>query len=111
MTKTMVAAAKRIIKSAIRPELKCVFMNYLPDGEKRWCVCSGYVGICFKEELPLEPMSEANPFNMNSICVKPDGAKELALPSVVDVKQHILKRGWNEVEAVTVPIGAVRHGK
>lgn len=89
MTKTMVAAAKRIIKSAIRPQLKCAFMNYLPDGEPRWCVCSGYVGVRFKEELPLELMSEANPFNMNSICVKQNGAKELALPSVADVKRHI----------------------
>lgn len=90
MTKTMVAAAKRIIKSAMRPELKCVFMNYLPDGEFRWCVCSGYVGVRFKEELPLEPFVGLSvPFNMNSICVKTNGAKELVLPSVADVKQHI----------------------
>lgn len=89
MTKTMVAAAKRIVKSAMRPTLRQAFMNYLPNGKPRWCVCSGYVGIRFKEELPLEPMAEVPPFNMNNICVKPDGAKELDLPSVADVKQHI----------------------
>lgn len=91
--KTIVSAAKRIVKSAKatkRDTISGVFANIDKDGTERWCVCDGYVGVRFNEPMPLEEVdtSKCTPFDMSQVCCMPDNAKELDLPSLAEIKVY-----------------------
>ena len=91
--KTIVSAAKRIIKSAKdtqRDAISGVFTNIDKDGTEHWCVCDGCVGVRFNEPMPLEEAdtSKCAPFDMSQVCRMPDNAKELDLPSLAEVKVY-----------------------
>lgn len=91
--KSIVSAAKRIIKSAKatkRDAISGVFTNIDKDGTEHWCVCDSYVGVRFNEPMPLEEVdtSKCRPFDMSQICRMPDNAKELDLPSLAEVKVY-----------------------
>lgn len=91
--KSIVSAAKRIIKSAKatkRDVISGVFTNIDKDGTEHWCVCDGHVGVRFNEPMPLEEAdtSKCRPFDMSQICRIPDNAKNLNLPSLAEVKVY-----------------------
>lgn len=91
--KSIVSAAKRIIKSAKatkRDAISGVFTNIDKDGTEHWCVCDSHVGVRFNEPIPLEEVdtSKCRPFDMSQICRMPDNAKELDLPSLAEVKVY-----------------------
>ena len=91
--KTIVSAAKRIVKSAKatkRDSISGVFANIDKDGTEHWCVCDGYVGVRFNEPIPLEEAdtSKCAPFDMSQVCRMLDNAKELDLPSLAEVKVY-----------------------
>ena len=91
--KTIVSAAKRIVKSAKATNLDSihgVFANIDKDGTEHWCVCDGCVGVRFNEPMPLEEVdtSKCAPFDMSQVCRMPDNAKELGLPSLAEVKVY-----------------------
>ena len=91
-TKTICAAAKRIIKSAKagkREFLYGMFPNTLRDGSTVWCVCDGYHAVRFKDKMPLDEVDSkfsGKLFDMGSIVREPDNAFEIELPNIVDVK-------------------------
>lgn len=91
-TKTVCAAAKRIIKSAKagnREFLYGMFPNTLRDGSTVWCVCDGYHAVRFKDKMDLDEVDakfSEKLFDMGNIVCKPDGAFEIELPNIVDVK-------------------------
>lgn len=91
--KTIVSAAKRIVKSAKttkRDAISGVFVNIDKNGTEHWCVCDGYVGVRFNEPVPLEEVdtSKCTPFDMGQVCRMPDNAKELDLPRLAEVKVY-----------------------
>ena len=91
--RAVVSAAKRIVKSAKatkRDGISGVFTNIDKDGTEHWCVCDGYVGVRFNGPMPLEEVdtSKCEPFDMSQICLMPDNAKELDLPSLAEVKVY-----------------------
>lgn len=57
-------------------------------GETVYCVIDGYVAVRFKNALPIErvPYGAGEPFYLKNIVKKPDGAQQIVLPDLADVK-------------------------
>lgn len=89
--KSIQAAARRIIKSAKdtpKEMLWGMFTNTLKDGTKLYCVCDGYRAVRFNDKLPLEEVDTKydGGFDITNIVKPVDGAVEIKLPDIVDVK-------------------------
>ena len=92
-TKKIVTAANRIIKNAVacwkyKEQMHGMFPNTLCDGSVKWCVCDGYHGVRFNDKMALKEadIEGKDVFNLNDICKPVDGAVEIQLPNIVDVK-------------------------
>lgn len=61
---------------------------YNQDGDPIYCVCDGYTAVRFKRNLPLErvPDGAGEPFYLENIVKKPDGAQQIVLPDLADIK-------------------------
>ena len=86
-------SANAIIKNAKKchpdkPNIHGMYEDKDQYGETVYCVCDGYVAVRFKKELPLErvPNGEGEHFSLKNIVKKPDGAKQIVLPDLADVK-------------------------
>ena len=104
-TKSIVAAANRIIKNAEstgRDVLVGMFTNQTRDGSTLYCVCDGFVAIRFNEK-PLLPEIDGKYHGQEmqlGYIVKPmDGSKEINLPDIselnVYIKTHKIKEKNN----------------
>ena len=86
-------AANAVIKNAKKcypdkPNIHGMYEDKDQYGETVYCVCDGYVAVRFKKELPLErvPNGEGEPFHLKNIVKKPDGAQQIVLPDLADIK-------------------------
>lgn len=91
--KSIYNAANSIIKNAkkcysARPNIHGMYEDKDQYGETVYCVCDGYTAVRFKNELPLErvPNGACEPFHLENIVKKPDGAHQIVLPDLADVK-------------------------
>ena len=91
--KSVYNAANAIIKNAkqYRPGKTNIHGMYEDEnkyGETVYCVCDGYTAVRFKKELPLEhiPNDVGEPFHLKNIVKKHDGAHQIVLPDLADVK-------------------------
>ena len=91
--KSIYNSANAIIKNAKkdRPSYHSIHGMYEDEnqyGETVYCVCDGYVAVRFKKELPLEhiPNDVGEPFHLKNIVKKPDGAQQIVLPDIADIK-------------------------
>lgn len=94
-TKSIVAAANRIIKNAEstgRDVLVGMFENKDKYGETKYCVCDGFVAIRFNEK-PLLPEIDEKYHGQEmqfEYIVKPmGGSKEIELPDISELKVYI----------------------
>lgn len=94
-TKSIVAAANRIIKNAQtwkKPALEGVFINQNKDGSTLYCICDGYVAVRFKDK-PLLPEIDSKyhgqEMSLDGIVKKPDCGKEIPLPDIAELKVYI----------------------
>ena len=94
-TKSIVAAANRIIKNAKstgKDMLMGIFTNQTRDGSTMHCVCDGCVAIRFNEELLLPEIDEkwhGQEMQLEQIVKPMDGSKEIALPDIGELKVYI----------------------
>lgn len=94
-TKSIVAAANRIIKNAEsrnKPMLEGMFINQTRDDSTLYCVCDGYVAIRFNEKPLLHEIDEkwnGQEMQLEQIVRKPDFGKEIALPDIGELKVYI----------------------
>ena len=94
-TKSIVAAANRIIKNAEslkKPMLEGMFTNQTRDGSTLYCVCDGYVAIRFKENPLLPEIDEkwhGQELNLEYVVNPTDGSKEIELPDISELKVYI----------------------
>lgn len=94
-TKSIVAAANRIIKNAElrnKPILEGVFTNQTRDGSTLYCVCDGYVAIRFNEKPLLPEIDEkwhGQEMQLEYIVKPMDGSKEIELPDISELKVYI----------------------
>ena len=91
--KSIYNAANSIIKNAkkcysARPNIHGMYEDKDQDGEPIYCVCDGYTAVRFKRNLPLErvPDGAGEPFYLENIVKKPDGAQQIVLPDLADIK-------------------------
>lgn len=91
--KSIYNAANSIIKNAkkcysARPNIHGMYEDKDQYGETVYCVCDGYSAVRFKKELPLEhiPNDVGEPFHLKNIVKKHDGAHQIVLPDLADVK-------------------------
>ena len=91
--KSVYSAANAIIKNAkkchsYKPNIHGMYEDKDQYGETVYCVCDGYVAVRFKKELPLEhiPNDVGEPFHLKNIVKKPDGAQQIVLPDIADIK-------------------------
>nr|DAT39491.1 MAG TPA: hypothetical protein [Bacteriophage sp.] len=95
-TKSIVTAANRIIKNAESLKrssvLEGMFTNQTRGGSMLYCVCDSFVAIRFNEK-PLLPEIDSKYHGQEmqlEWIVKPmDGAKEIALPDISELKVYI----------------------
>lgn len=94
-TKSIVTAANRILKNAEsrkRPVLEGMFTNKDKYGETKYCVCDGFVAIRFNEKQPLPEIDEkyhGQEMQLEHIVRLMDGAKEIELPNIAELKVFI----------------------
>ena len=94
-TKSIVTAANRIIKNAEslkKPLLAGMFTNQTRDGSTLYCVCDSYMAIRFNEKpfLPeVDSKYHGQETNLEQIVKPMDGAKEIALPDIGELKVYI----------------------
>ena len=94
-TKSIVAAANRIIKNAEsrnKPMLEGMFTNQTRDGSTLYCVCDSYVAIRFNEKPLLPEIDEkyhGQEMQLEQIVKPMDGSKEIALPDISELKVYI----------------------
>ena len=94
-TKSIVTAANRIIKNAEslkKPLLAGMFTNQTRDGSTLYCVCDSYVAIRFNERPLLPEIDEkwhGQEMQLEQIVKPMDGAKEIALPDISELKVYI----------------------
>ena len=94
-TKSIVAAANRIIKNAQnmpREMLWGMFTNQGKDGLTLYCVCDGYVAVRFKDKplLPeIDSKHHGQEMQLEQIVKKGECAKEIALPDIGELKVYI----------------------
>ena len=94
-TKSIVAAANRIIKNAElrnKPVLEGMFTNQTRDGSTLYCVCDSYVAIRFNEKPLLSEIDEKyhrQEMQLEQIVKPMDGSKEIALPDISELKVYI----------------------
>ena len=94
-TKSIVTAANRIIKNAElrnKPLLAGMFTNQTRDGSTLYCVCDGFVAIRFNEKpfLPeIDSKYHGQEMQLEQIVKPMDGAKEIALPDISELKVYI----------------------
>ena len=86
-------SANAIIKNAkkcysAKPNIHGMYEDKDQCGETVYCVCDGYVAVRFKKELPLKrvPNGTCEPFHLRDIVKKPDGAQQIVLPDLADIK-------------------------
>ena len=91
--KSVYNAANAIIKNAKKcyPGKSNIHGMYEDEnqyGETVYCVCDGCSAVRFKKELPLEriPNGAGEPFHLKDIVKKPNGAQQIVLPDIADVK-------------------------
>ena len=91
--KSIYNSANAIIKNAKndRPSYHSIHGMYEDEnqyGETVYCVCDGYSAVRFKKELPLEriPDGAGEIFHLKNIVKKPDGAHQIVLPDLADIK-------------------------
>ena len=91
--KSIYNSANAIIKNAKKchpdkPNIHGMYEDKDQYGETVYCVCDGYVAVRFKKELPLGrvPNGEGEPFHLKNIVKKPDGAQQIVLPDLADIK-------------------------
>lgn len=91
--KSVYNAANAIIKNAkkcysSKLNIHGMYEDENQYGETVYCVCDGYVAVRLKKELPLErvPNGAGEPFSLKNIVKKPDGAHQIVLPDIADVK-------------------------
>ena len=95
-TKSIVAAANRIIKNAESlkrsPILEGMFTNQTRDGSTLYCVCDSFVAIRFNEK-PLLPEIDSKyhgqEMQLKNIVKPMDGSKEITLPDIGELKVYI----------------------
>ena len=94
-TKSIVAAANRIIKNAEsrnKPMLEGMFTNQTRDGSTLYCACDSYVAIRFNEKPFLPEIDEkyhGQEMQLEQIVKSMDGSKEIALPDLSELKVYI----------------------
>lgn len=94
-TKSIVAAANRIIKNAEslkKPMLEGMFTNQTRDGSVLYCVCDSFVAIRFNEKPLLPKIDEkwhGQEMQLEQIVKPMDGSKEIALPDIGELKVYI----------------------
>ena len=94
-TKSIVAAANRIIKNAEsngKDVLAGMFENKDKYGETKYCVCDGFVAIRFNEKPLLPEIDEkyhGQEMQLEQIVKPMDGSKEIALPDIGELKIYI----------------------
>ena len=94
-TKSIVTAANRIIKNAEsrnKPLLAGMFTNQTRDGSTLYCVCDSYVAIRFNEKPLLPEIDEkyhGQEMQLEQIVKPMDGAKEINLPDISELKVYI----------------------
>ena len=94
-TKSIVAAANRIIKNAEslkKPLLAGMFTNQTRDGSTLYCVCDSYVAIRFNEKPLLPEIDEkwhGQELNLEYVVNPTDGSKEIELPDISELKVYI----------------------
>ena len=95
-TKSIVTAANRIIKNAESlkrsPVLEGMFTNQTRDGSTLYCVCDSFVAIRFNEKPLLPEIDEkwhGQEMQLEQIVKPMDGAKEIALPDISELKVYI----------------------
>lgn len=91
--KSIYNAANAIIKNAKKcnpgkPNIHGMYEDENEYGETVYCVIDGYVAVRFKKELPLEriPDGAGELFHLKNIVKKPNGAQQIVLPDLADVK-------------------------
>nr|DAM83470.1 MAG TPA: hypothetical protein [Caudoviricetes sp.] len=94
-TKSIVTAANRILKNAESrkcPVLEGMFENKDKYGETKYCVCDGFVAIRFNEKPLLPEIVEewrGQEMQLEYIVKPMDGAKEITLPDIGELKVYI----------------------
>lgn len=94
-TKSIVSAENRIIKNAEstgRDMLAGMFENKDKCGETKYCICDGFVAIRFNEKQPLPEIDEkyhGQEMQLEHIVRPMDGAKEIELPNIAELKVFI----------------------
>lgn len=94
-TKSIVAAANRIIKNAEslkKPLLAGMFTNQTRDGSTLYCVCDSFVTIRFNEKPLLSEIDakyHGQEMQLEQIVKPMDGSKEIALPDISELKVYI----------------------
>ena len=94
-TKSIVAAANRIIKNAEslkKPMLEGMFTNQTRDGSVLYCVLDSFVAIRFNEKPLLPKIDEkwhGQEMQLEQIVKPMDGSKEIALPDIGELKVYI----------------------
>ena len=91
--KSIYNSANAIIKNAKKcypgkPNIHGMYEDENQYGETVYCVCDGCTAVRFKKELPLEhiPNDVGEPFHLKNIVKKPDGAQQIVLPDIADIK-------------------------
>lgn len=94
-TKSIMAAANRIIKNAKSHKhlvLEGMFENKDKYGETKYCVCDSFVAIRFNEKPLLPEIDEkyhGQEMQLEYIVRKPDFGKEIKLPDISELKVYI----------------------
>lgn len=94
-TKSIVTAAKRIIKNAEslkKPRIEGMFTNQTRNGSTLYCICDSYVAIRFNEKPLLPEIDEkyhGQEMQLEKIVKPMDGSKEIALPDISELKVYI----------------------
>ena len=95
-TKSIVAAANRIIKNAESlkrsPMLEGMFTNQTRDGSTLYCVCDSFVAIRFNEKPLLPEIDEkwhGQEMQLEYIVKPMDDSKEIKLPDISELKVYI----------------------
>lgn len=101
-TKSIVTAANKIIKNAEstgRDVLMGIFTNQTRDGSTLYCVCDGFVAIRFNEKPLLPEIDEkyhGQEMQLEHIVRPMNGAKEIELPNIAELKVFIKKHKIKE---------------
>lgn len=94
-TKSIVAAANRIIKNAEsrnKPMLEGMFTNQTRDGSTLYCVCDNFVAIRFNENPLLPEIDEkyhGQEMQLEQIVRPIYDSKEITLPDIGELKVYI----------------------